>query len=234
MWYGLLVMFALIQKIEEKYKKPQLVDVRSGDVVRVHQKIQEGNKTRIQIFEGLVIRTRRPNSLNASILVRRIASGVGVEKGFMLHSPNVEKIEVVKRSKVRRNYLSYMRQRSGKSARLSGVEFDREKVNKANSFDKAQDKEKPAEPEVPADTTAAAREAEKELAEAPMPVVAEKPASETQTEEEGHQPEKSEKPQAETVVSPTDQEATEDKAAAKKAKAEAFRQAQEAKKAKQG
>ena len=143
-------MFATIQKIEAKYKKPKVVDVRSGDVVRVHQRIKEGAKERVQVFEGLVIKTSSLNSISARLLVRRISSGVGVEKSFLLHSPLVEKIEIVKRSKVRRNYLSYMRERRGKSARLSGVDFDKEKVN--DVF-------------VPADTTKAAKEAEAELTE---------------------------------------------------------------------
>lgn len=123
-------MQSLIQTIEQRYKKPHVVNVRSGDTVRVHQKIKEGNKERIQIFEGLVIRTDRKNSLTSSITVRRIASGVGVEKSFILHSPNIVKIEVTKRSKVRRNYLSYMRERTGKSARLTSVDFDKKSVNK--------------------------------------------------------------------------------------------------------
>jgi len=122
-------MQSVIQKIEEKYKKHQVVDVRPGDTVKVHQKIREGNKERIQIFQGLVIRVDRKGSHTARILVRRIASGVGVEKSFLLHSPLVVKIEVTKRSKVRRNYLTYMRERTGKSARLSSVDFDRDSVN---------------------------------------------------------------------------------------------------------
>jgi large subunit ribosomal protein L19 len=122
-------MQSVIQKIEEKYKKAQVVDVRSGDTVKVHQKIREGNKERIQIFQGLVIRTDRKGSHTSRITVRRIASGVGVEKSFLLHSPLVVKIEVTKRSKVRRNYLTYMRARTGKSARLTGQDFDREAVN---------------------------------------------------------------------------------------------------------
>src|SRR6185369_8616576 len=105
----------LIQAVEAKYKKNVVVDVKSGDTVKVHQKIREGAKERIQIFEGLVIRTDRKGSLTSSITVRRISSGVGVEKSYMLHSPLVMKIEVTKRSKVRRNYLTYMRARSGKS-----------------------------------------------------------------------------------------------------------------------
>src|SRR3954462_14577275 len=122
-------MPSVIETINQKYKKKQVVDVRSGDTVRVHQKIREGSKERIQIFQGLVIRTDKKGSHTSRITVRRISSGVGVEKSFLLHSPLVVQVEITKRSKVRRNYLSYMRERTGKSARLSGVEFDREAVN---------------------------------------------------------------------------------------------------------
>lgn len=121
--------FELIKKVNASQKKNKVVDVRSGDTVRVHQKIKEGAKERIQIFEGVVIRTDRRDSHSSRITVRKIASGVGVEKGFMIHSPLVEKIEVVRRSKVRRNYLSFLRNRSGKSARLRNENFDREGVN---------------------------------------------------------------------------------------------------------
>jgi large subunit ribosomal protein L19 len=121
--------FELIKKVNQANQKSNVVDVRSGDTVRVHQKIREGNKERIQVFEGVVIRTDRRNSHTSRITVRKIASGVGVEKGFMLHSPLVEKVEVVRRSKVRRNYLSFLRNRSGKSARLRSQNFDREAVN---------------------------------------------------------------------------------------------------------
>lgn len=122
-------MSSVVKQIEDKYKKHQVVDVRSGDTVKVHQKIREGNKERVQIFEGLVINTSRKGSHTSSITVRRIASGIGVEKSYLLHSPLVLKVEVTKRSKVRRKYLSYMRQRTGKSARLTGMVFDREGVN---------------------------------------------------------------------------------------------------------
>lgn len=124
-----LFPMSVIKAVEESFKKPHVVDVKSGDVVRVHQKIKEGNKERVQVFEGLVIRTKRKGSLSANITVRRIASGIGVEKTFLIHSPLITKIQVVKRSKVRRNYLSYMRERTGKAARLSAVEFDQDKVN---------------------------------------------------------------------------------------------------------
>ena len=119
----------VVQTINDKYKKSAVVDVRSGDTVKVHQKIREGSKERIQIFQGLVIRTGKKGSHTSRITVRRLASGVGVEKSFLLHSPLVVQVEVTKRSKVRRNYLSYMRDRTGKSARMTGVDFDRDQVN---------------------------------------------------------------------------------------------------------
>lgn len=122
-------MQSVIQKIQDSYKKHDVVDVRPGDTVRVHQKIKEGNKERVQVFEGLVIRVGRKGSLTSTIAVRRVASGIGVEKTYLLHSPLVVKVEVTKRSKVRRNYLTYMRARTGKAARLTGVDFDKNAVN---------------------------------------------------------------------------------------------------------
>lgn len=122
-------MSSVIAAIEAKYRKHDVVNVKSGDTVKVHQKIKEGSKERIQIFEGLVIRTDRKGSHTSSITVRRIASGIGVEKTYLLHSPLVVKVEITKRSKVRRNYLTYMRARTGKSARLASVAFDRDNVN---------------------------------------------------------------------------------------------------------
>lgn len=119
----------VIEEITNSFKKSAVVDVRTGDTVRVHQRIREGNKERVQVFQGLVIRTTKKGSHTSSITVRRIASGVGVEKSFLLHNPLVLKIEVTKRSKVRRKYLTYMRQRTGKAARMVGVDFNREAVN---------------------------------------------------------------------------------------------------------
>lgn len=129
MLYSPTDMQSVIQKIEAKYQKPAVVDVRSGDTVKVHQKIREGSKERVQIFQGLVIRTGKKGGHLSRITVRRIASGVGVEKSFLLHSPLVVQVEVTKRSKVRRNYLTYMRARTGKAARLVGLDFDRRAVN---------------------------------------------------------------------------------------------------------
>lgn len=135
--------FSILKQIGDAQKKKAVVDVRSGDTVKVTQKIKEGEKFRLQVFEGVVIRTDRKDSHTARITVRKVASGVGVEKSFLLHSPLVEKIEIVRRSKVRRNNLSYLRARSGKSARLSAKDFDRAAVNDVAVEEEAA--EKPAE-----------------------------------------------------------------------------------------
>ena len=121
--------FLVLKKIGDAQKKKAIVDVRSGDTVKVTQKIKEGEKFRLQVFEGVVIRVDRKESHTARIVVRKIASSVGVEKSFLMHSPLVEKVEIVKRAKVRRNNLSYLRNRSGKSARLVAKDFDRAAVN---------------------------------------------------------------------------------------------------------
>ena len=164
-------MSSAVKAIEEKFRKHHVVDVRSGDTVKVHQKIREGNKERVQIFEGLVIRTDRRGSHTSSITVRRIASGVGVEKTYLLHSPLVVKVEVTKRGKVRRNYLTYMRERTGKSARLASVAFDRDAVNDV-----------PDEPAPYTSTQETSDSATQETTESPSPP--ESSASEAETNEE--------------------------------------------------
>ena len=141
--------FELINKVNQAQKKHAVVDVRSGDTVRVHQKIKEGNKERIQVFEGVVIRTDSKQSHTSRITVRKIASGVGVEKSFLMHSPLVEKVEVVRRAKVRRNFLSFLRNRSGKSARLTAKNFDRAGVNELGAEE--------VKPEAPAEEAAEAK-----------------------------------------------------------------------------
>jgi large subunit ribosomal protein L19 len=138
--------FEIINSINQAQKKQAVVDVRSGDTVRVHQKIKEGNKERIQVFEGVVIRTDNKKSHTSRITVRKIASGVGVEKSFLLHSPLLEKVEVVRRAKVRRNFLSYLRNRSGKSARLAAKNFDRLAVNDVTVTEPEVAAEEAAEP----------------------------------------------------------------------------------------
>ena len=165
--------FSILKKIGDEQKKKAVVDVRSGDTVKVTQRIKEGDKSRLQVFEGVVIRADRKESHTARITVRKIASGVGVEKSFLLHSPLVEKIEITKRSKVRRNNLSYLRDRSGKSARLSSKDFDRAAVNTI---------EIPGEDEV-AETAETAEAAEAPAEEAPKEEAkAEEPKAEAKEE----------------------------------------------------
>lgn len=160
--------FEILKKIGDAQKKDKIVDVRSGDTVKVTQKIKEGEKFRSQVFEGIVIRADRKDSHTARIVVRKIASGVGVEKSFLIHSPLVEKIEIVRRGKVRRNNLAFLRDRSGKSARLASRDFDRVAANtlvstKAEEEVKAEEakaEEAPAETEPVAEAEKAEEKAE--------------------------------------------------------------------------
>jgi large subunit ribosomal protein L19 len=103
--------------IPDQPVKETVPDFGSGDTVRVHAKVVEGDKERIQVFEGVVIRRRR-KGLVSNFTVRKIASGIGVERTFPLHSPRVDKIEVMRRGKVRRKNLYYLRGRTGKAARI--------------------------------------------------------------------------------------------------------------------
>ncbi len=106
----------IIKSIEREQLKNRIPDLKVGDTVRVHQRIKEGNRERIQVFEGIIIK-KQGGSVNATFTVRRIAYGVGVEKTFLVHSPLVEKIEVVRVGKARRAKLYYLRDRLGKAAK---------------------------------------------------------------------------------------------------------------------
>ena len=150
----------LVKSVSDAQKKAQVVDVRTGDTVRVYQKIREGNKTRIQMFEGVVIRTDRKNSLNGRITVRKVTSGIGVEKSYLLHSPLVEKVEVMKRGKVRRKYLTFLRERAGKSARLVGKDFDKSINNVRDAAAEAEAEKIKEEARKAAEEKAAAKAAE--------------------------------------------------------------------------
>ena len=110
-------MNEIIKAIEDAQKKEQVPEFRIGDTVRVHCRIKEGNHERIQIFEGVVIK-RQGGSSRETFTVRKTSSGIGVEKTWPLHSPNVADIQVVRRGKVRRAKLFYLRQRSGKRAKV--------------------------------------------------------------------------------------------------------------------
>jgi large subunit ribosomal protein L19 len=115
----------LVQSVQNQQLKDKAPELQSGDTVRVHTRIVEGDRERVQVFQGTVIRLRSGN-VNANFTVRRIASdGIGVERTFPLHSPRVEKIEVVRHAKVRRAQLYYLRGRTGKAARLKARRDDR-------------------------------------------------------------------------------------------------------------
>ena len=107
----------LIQALERENLKPEVPEFNVGDTVKVYNKIVEGDKERIQVFEGVVI-SRKNSSVRETFTVRKIAFGVGVEKTFPVHSPRVDKIEVVKKGKVRRAKLYYLRNRTGKAANV--------------------------------------------------------------------------------------------------------------------
>lgn len=107
----------VMDSIAQDYLKNDVPDFNVGDTVKVHIKIKEGSRERIQIFEGFVLK-KQSGGISKTFTVRRIASGVGVEKTFPVHSPRVEKIEVVRKGKVRRAKLNYMRGRTGKAAKI--------------------------------------------------------------------------------------------------------------------
>lgn len=107
----------VIERLEKEGLKTDVPIFRTGDTVRVHCKIREGEKDRIQMFEGVVLKRHR-GGIRASFTVRKISYGVGVERVFPMHSPMIDKIEVVTRGTVRRSRLYYLRKRSGKSARI--------------------------------------------------------------------------------------------------------------------
>ena len=119
-----------LQEVEKEYLRTDLPEFRAGDTVRVHVKVAEGDKERIQIFQGVVIR-RRGSGTRATFAVRKISAGIGVERVFPLHSPVISKIEVVRRGRVRRAKLYYLRGLRGKAARIEERREDRPAKKKA-------------------------------------------------------------------------------------------------------
>ena len=113
-------MQEIIKKIEEEQLKKDITEFRVGDTIRVYGKIKEGNRERIQVFEGIVIK-RQGGSSRETFTVRKTSNGIGGEKSWPLHSPNVEKIEVVRRGKARRAKLNYLRNRVGKAAKVKAL-----------------------------------------------------------------------------------------------------------------
>jgi large subunit ribosomal protein L19 len=112
---------SLIEYVEAKHLRKELVDFRTGDSVRVHWKVKEGEKERVQAFEGIVIRKKKGNN-RASFTVRKVSFGVGVERIFPLHSPRYERIEVLSRGSVNRSRLFYLRDLKGKASRVATQE----------------------------------------------------------------------------------------------------------------
>ena len=111
----------LIKSITQEYERTDIPECAVGDTVKVYLKVKEGNKERIQVFEGFVLK-RQNGGVSETFTVRKISSGVGVEKTFPLHSPKIEKIELVRKGDVRRAKLNYMRERTGKAARIKSKE----------------------------------------------------------------------------------------------------------------
>jgi large subunit ribosomal protein L19 len=119
-WKEMNTMHQLIQEITKEQLRTDLPDFRPGDTVRVHVKVVEGNRERIQVFEGVVIK-RRGAGISETFTVRKVSYGVGVERTFPVHTPKIAKLEVVRRGKVRRAKLYYLRQLRGKAARIKEV-----------------------------------------------------------------------------------------------------------------
>ena len=110
----------LVEEITASQLRTDLPEFKSGDEVKVSVRIIEGAKSRIQVFQGVVIQ-RRGGGVNATFTVRKMSSGIGVERTFPVHSPNIAGIQVVRRGKVRRNKITYIRKRSGKAARIKEI-----------------------------------------------------------------------------------------------------------------
>ena len=138
----------IIKSIEHEQLKNKIPELKIGDTVRVHQKIKEGNRERIQVFEGIIIK-KQGGGVNATFTVRKIAYGVGVEKTFLVHSPMVEKVELVRVGKARRAKLYYLRDRIGKAAKTkenTGARIENKEITiKADVAEEASVEEAPEE-----------------------------------------------------------------------------------------
>ena len=107
----------IIENLEKEHMRLDIPDFKPGDTIRIHARIKEGEKERVQVFQGLVIRKRK-GTTGATFTVRKVSYGIGVERIFPLHSPTIDKIEIISRGKVRRGRLYYMRKLRGKAARI--------------------------------------------------------------------------------------------------------------------
>ena len=175
----------IMQSIAQEYKKSDIPAFNVGDTVRVHIKIKEGSRERVQVFEGFVLK-RQHGGIEETFTVRRIASGVGVEKTFPLHSPLIEKIEVVKQGDVRRAKLNYMRSRTGKSAKIKAKIYTEEQlaaIEQAEAEAKAEAEALEAAKAAEAEAKAAAEAEAKAAEEAEAAAAEEAPAEEAPAEE---------------------------------------------------
>ena len=140
-------MNSRVAKFEEAQLKNK-TDIRVGDIVRVHQKIKEGDKERNQIFEGLVIAKKHGKGISGTFTVRKVTSGVGVEKIFPIHMPAIEKIEIVKSGKVRQSKIYYIREATGRKGRLKEVKRNRREMLADEESDKKEEEIKEVVEEV--------------------------------------------------------------------------------------
>jgi large subunit ribosomal protein L19 len=168
----------ILSHVEKSSITKQVPVLRAGNSVRVHQKIKEGGKERVQIFEGLVIRINSGSGVNKTFTVRKIVDGVGVEKIFPFYSPNIKQIDVIKDGKVRRAKLYYMRDRSGKSARLREQTLGDLEMEGEEYVEPVEEPEVEEAPEATPESEAAPAAEEPAAEEAPAEEKAEEPAAE--------------------------------------------------------
>jgi large subunit ribosomal protein L19 len=144
-------------------KADKIPDFRSGWTIRVHQKIQEGSKTRIQVFEGLVIKRSHNKEAGATMTVRKITNGVGVERTFPIYSPIIDKIEIVKKAKIRRAKLYYIREKSAKETRRKIRNINVDTRDEVKATDEVKVAETPSpEPEIKPELETKVQESAKE------------------------------------------------------------------------
>ena len=171
----------LLDHVAKGSMKKKVPVLKAGNLVRVHQRIKEGDKERVQIFEGLVIKVNSGGGVNKTFTVRKMVGGVGVEKIFPIYSPNIKQIDIVKDGKVRRAKLYYMRERTGKSARLRDQDIGEIEMIGEDEV---------VEEEVEAPETEAPEADAPEAAPEPAPAKEEAPAEEPEPEPEPEAPEK--------------------------------------------
>ena len=182
----------------------QTLGIKAGDTVRVHQKIQDKGKTRIQVFEGLVLARKHGTEQGATFTVRKVASGVGVEKIFPLYSPNIDKIEIVKRSKVRRAKLYYIREKVAREIKRQMRRMQMMTLSTESATEVAQQAEKDAAEKAEAEAKAAEGQATKEAEEKAAAEAREAeaaPAEEDQVAETEDKKEEAKTPKEETSES---------------------------------